>query len=553
MKTNSRVRLIVGAGLVLVALLAVACGEKAAEATRYHCPMHPTYISDKPGDCPICGMRLVPMEWPAGKLTAAVPPPPPETGGRAGKYLCPMHPRLVMIPTSAARSAGCGWYHASTERSPCAGVSQDHNATLHRPPAFAEGRKPSFYRNPMDPSITSPVPKKDSMGMDYIPVYAEEIVRTREAVSGMAPVEVAPEAARLAGVQVAVVERAPLGRTIRTVGTVVADETRIRPVHTKISGWVERLFVNFTGQAVRAGEPILAIYSQELLASQEEFLRARETAARFADSQLPEVRRGGEDLLRAARRRLELFDVPTSFIAELERTGQPQRTVTLLAPVSGYVTAKATFEGHQVEPGMELFTITDLSRVWIEADFYEYEAAVLALGETAALTLPYDPTVVLSGRIAYIYPTLDAATRTLRVRFEFPNPRTVLKPGMFANVELTAARSDALVIPDSAVMDTGERQVVFVAGAPGRFEPREVKIGVRSEGWPKSSRSRGGQVVTRANFLLDPNRGCAPRSLPRGCGLPPTKPPRSPSFPARAGKPALACRSSPPPHDGHRR
>jgi multidrug efflux pump subunit AcrA (membrane-fusion protein) len=410
MRTNSHVRLIAAAALLFAALLAFACGDKNAEATHYHCPMHPTYISDRPGDCPICGMRLVPIE-----------------GAADSRQLT-----TDSAPTQPGRSE-------------------------------------------------------------------------RDGVPGHAAIQIGPAGLQLAGVKTAPVERASLGRAIRTVGTVVADETRIRHVHTKVSGWVEKLYVNFTGQAVRAGEPILEIYSQELLASQEEFLRARETAARFAGSQLPEVRRGGEDLLRAARRRLELFDVPVSFIAELERTGQPRRTVALLAPVSGYVTAKATFEGHRVEPGMELFTITDLSRVWIEAEFYEYEAAVLTLGETAALTLPYDPAVVLSGRIAYIYPTLDVATRTLRVRFEFPNPRTVLKPGMFANVELTAARSDALVIPDSAVMGTGERQVVFVATAPGRFEPREVKVGVRTEGRAEvlSGVAAGERVVTRANFLLD--------------------------------------------------
>jgi RND family efflux transporter MFP subunit len=292
---------------------------------------------------------------------------------------------------------------------------------------------------------------------------------------------------------------------VRTVGTVLPDETRVRHVHTKIAGWVEHLHVNFTGQAVRAGEPILVLYSQELLASQEEYLRARETAARFSTSTLPEVRRGGEDLVRAARRRLELFDVPASLLAELDRTGTPQRAVTLNAPVSGYVTAKDVFEGHQVEPGMELFTITDLSRVWIEADFYEYEARGLTIGQAASLSLPYDPAVSLAGRIAYVYPTLDPETRTLRVRFDFPNPRTALKPGMFASVELSLAPKEALVIPDSAVMDTGERQVVFVETTPGRLEPREVRVGVRSAGKAevRSGLVGGERVAIKANFLLD--------------------------------------------------
>jgi multidrug efflux pump subunit AcrA (membrane-fusion protein) len=384
-----------------------------------------------------------------------------------------------------------------------AGTSAPHEGRA-TPASLRGERKVIFYRNPMNPAITSPVPMKDEMGMDYVPVYEGEAPAS-SGVEGMALVEVTPEAARLAGVQTAPVEREGMGRAIRTVGTVVPDETRVRHVHTKIAGWVERLHVNFTGQHVRTGQPILALYSQELLASQEELLRAREAAARFAASELPEVRRGGEDLVRAARRRLELFDVPPAFVTELERTGTPQRAVTLTAPVSGYVTAKGVFEGQQVEPGMELFTITDLSRVWIEADFYEYEAAALALGQTATLSLPYDPATVLEGRIAYVYPTLAIETRTLRVRFEFPNPDTALKPGMFANVELAAGDSEGLVIPDSAVLDTGTRRLVFVATGPGRFEPREVRVGVRSAGKAEvlSGLAEGEQVVIKANFLLD--------------------------------------------------
>jgi len=296
-----------------------------------------------------------------------------------------------------------------------------------------------------------------------------------------------------------------VARSIRTVGTVTADETRIRHVHTKTTGWVEKLFVNFTGQLVRKGQPILSMYSQELLASQQEFLRARETAAKFTASELPEVRRGGEELLQSAEQRLRLFDVPEDFIEELKRTGRPRRAVTLLAPVSGFVTAKDAFEGQQIEPGMELFTVTDLSRVWIEADFYEYEAHAMRVGQKARVTLPYDPGRQLAGSVTYIYPTLNPETRTLRARLEFQNPDFALKPGMFANVELPLDATEGIVIPDSAVIDTGERQVVFVSLGGGQFEPREVKLGVRGSGKAQilSGVAAGDQVVTRANFLLD--------------------------------------------------
>ena len=444
--------LVLGSGLLGL----TACSSEQSEVHAYHCPMHPTYLSDKPGDCPICGMRLVPTETADGSAQGE------KTVFAEGTHLCPMHPEVGSDDPNE-RCSKCGM--RLVPRAEVVGKG-------------ADSRQPAAHSSP-----------------------AHSLTR----VDGMAPVEVTAGAARLAGIQTAPVVRERIGRAVRTVGTVLPDETRVRHVHTKIAGWVERLHVNFTGQAVRAGEPILVLYSPELLASQEEYLRARETAARFSTSALPEVRRGGEDLLHAARRRLELFDVPGSLIAELDRTGAPQRAVTLNAPVSGYVTAKGVFEGHQVEPGMELFTITDLSRVWIEADFYEYETRDLTIGQAASLSLPYDPAVSLAGRIEYVYPTLDPATRTLRVRFDFPNPKTALKPGMFASVELSLAPADALVIPDSAVMDTGERQVVFVETAPGRLEPREVRVGVRSAGRAevRSGLAEGERVAIKANFLLD--------------------------------------------------
>jgi RND family efflux transporter MFP subunit len=217
------------------------------------------------------------------------------------------------------------------------------------------------------------------------------------------------------------------------------------------------------------------------------------------------VRKLGEELLTAARRRLELFDVPESFIQELAREGKPRRTVTLNAPSSGFVTSKGIFEGQEVQPGMELFTVTDLSRVWIEADLYEYEAQAVRVGQEATLTLPYDPGVVLRGRVAFVYPYLSPESRTLKVRFDFPNPNLVLKPAMYVDVSLALESSEGIVIPDSAVMDTGVRQVVFVEVSAGTFEPRVVKLGVRGDGRAQvlAGVGDGEKVVVKANFLLD--------------------------------------------------
>ena len=369
-----------------------------------------------------------------------------------------------------------------------------------------------FYRNPMEPTVTSPVPAKDSMGMDYVPVYSAEAEGSSAGVPGMAPVKLDAGGLALSGVQTAVAERQVFRRTTRVVGVVVPDESRVRHVHTKISGWIEKLSVSSMGQQVRAGQPLLSIYSPQVLATQEEFLRARETAVRFAASSIPEVRQGGEDLLVSARRRLELFDVPQSLIARIEKTGKPERTVTLLAPVSGYVTGKEIFEGMEVQPGLDLLVITDLSRVWVEANFYEYESQALTVGRTAGVTLPNDPGVRLTARVAYVYPTLDPQSRTLKARLEIPNPRLILKPGMYVDVVPEIDATEGVVIPDSAVIDSGLRKVVFVEKRAEKrseegnaFEPREVTVGSAGDGKVivLSGIQPGERVAVRALFLLD--------------------------------------------------
>ncbi|HVN31407.1 MAG TPA: efflux RND transporter periplasmic adaptor subunit [Thermoanaerobaculaceae bacterium] len=517
------------AAVLLVALVLAACGGGGTPGARYQCPMHPTFIADKPGECPICGMRLVRIEEKTAPTTVpryVCPMHPEVTSDKPGRcsecgmrlvpapvtgdypkqhktYTCPMHPEFVTDdPTE--RCPKCGM--AVVERPARDEGAGETGAAVRAGQETPGARKILYYRNPMNPSVTSPVPMKDEMGMDYVPVYADEVTQGPSSVPGLAPVQLTQEGIRLAGVQTAPAEEGRLARTIRTVGTVTADETRIQHFHTRVSGWVSKLYVNFTGQFVKQGQPVVSIYSPELLASQEEFLRARETAARFAASELPEVRKGGEELLAAAHRRLQLFDVPDEFIAELERTGTPQRNVTLLAHSSGYVTSKGIFEGQQVDSNMmDLFTITDLSHVWIDSDFYEYEASLLRLGQEATLTLTYDPAVRLTGRIAYIYPTLNPDTRTIKVRFDFANPGLKLKPGMFANVELDTDGAQGVVIPDSAIIDTGERQIVFVSLSGGRFEPRQVRVGVRSEGKALvlSGVAVGERAVIKANFLLD--------------------------------------------------
>jgi RND family efflux transporter MFP subunit len=357
----------------------------------------------------------------------------------------------------------------------------------------------------MNPGVTSPVPAKDSMGMEYVPVYEDEVRGGGDAVAGYSTVKVGLESLRLAGVQTAPAVREKISRSVRAVGNVVPDETRIRRVQTKIEGWIEKLHVRFTGQLVAKGQPLLDIYSPDLVAGQREYLIAIGMRERMKGNLYPEEKEMAEQLVQASRRRLELFDVPQSFIAELENTRKPRRTVTLNAPASGYVTSKDVFEGTRIMPGMELFTVTDLSRIWIDADLYEYEAQAVRLGQKAVLTPAYDPRLRLKGKVAYVYPTLSPESRTLKVRFEFPNPGLRLKPQMYADVFLELDTASGVVIPDSALIETGLRQIVFVDLGGGSLEPREVNVGVRGDGKAQilSGVKEGERVAVRANFLLD--------------------------------------------------
>lgn len=336
-------------------------------------------------------------------------------------------------------------------------------------------------------------------GMDLVPAaeFAAQQGGGLSSVPGMATVYLSGDAIRLAGVRTQPAETRSMEMTIRTSGIVTADEARVRRVQTKVSGWVEKLHINKPGQAVRRGEPLLSIYSPELLAGQEEFVRALEARDRGGMS--------AGVLVDAARERLRLLDVPSRTLEELEQTRRPTRAVVLAAPVSGTLTSREVYEGMKVEPGMELLTVADFSTVWIEASFYEFEARGLSEGQPADLRLPYDPSVALSGEIDFIYPYLDDATRTVRARLVFANDFGLLKPGMYADVTVRIDQGEALTIPDNAILDTGERQIVFVHRGGGDFEPRAVEVGARSGGLAQihDGLAEGEDVVVRANFLLD--------------------------------------------------
>ncbi|MBI1746750.1 MAG: efflux RND transporter periplasmic adaptor subunit [Acidobacteria bacterium] len=387
---------------------------KAAGQTQYYCPMHPTYVSDRPGDCPICNMRLIPME----KVTPA--------GDHAGP-----------------------------------------------PPATGEAKD-------------------------------EAVAESSSQVSGYVPVKIPRERQQVMGITVEEARMMNLNESLRTVGRIVSDETRLHHVHTKFEGFIEHLFVNYVGQFVKKGEPLFSIYSPELVATQNEYLLALQAQEKFdgkdADGPLT-----GIDLLGAARRRLSLWDIGSDTFAELEKTHRPVIAVIIRSPASGFVSVKNASHGMRITPADNLYDIIDLSSVWVLADLYEVTLPFVHPDQPAEMTLAYQPDQVWKGRVTYMYPTVDEKTRTLKVRLEFNNPSGRLRPGMYVNVELKGRLGSGLAVPESAVLSTGERTLVFVAKPHGIFEPREVTTGVKVRNFYEIKRglSVGEKVVTSANFLVD--------------------------------------------------
>lgn len=318
-------------------------------------------------------------------------------------------------------------------------------------------------------------------------------------------VQISPERQQLIGVRFGTVERRTLQKVTRTAGRIDYDEKRIGTVAPKISGWIEDLYVDFTGQFVRQGEPLLTIYSPELVSTQEEYLLALKARLDWSKSPFAEVSESGKLLAESARRRLKLWDISDAQIETLEKTREPMKTLTLYSPFTGYVLKKMITRGQFVEAGMALYTIADLSVVWLIADIYEYELPSIRLGQKAAIEMAIYPGEKFTGKLIYIYPFIDPQTRTAKVRFELANPHDKLKPEMFANVEISVLLGDRLAIPEGAVIDTGVRKVVIVDRGSGYFEPREVKLGAKAgEVFEVIDGLKAGErVVTSANFLID--------------------------------------------------
>jgi Cu(I)/Ag(I) efflux system membrane fusion protein len=321
-------------------------------------------------------------------------------------------------------------------------------------------------------------------------------------------VEIPEGMQRMIGVRTADVAVRPLQKVIRTVGRIEYDERKVATVNTKFEGWIEQLYVDYAGRYVKKDEPLAEIYSPELVATQQEFINVLKWARQQGDANGRiggMLARDAGTLVDAARQRLKLWDISDEQITRIEASGRPFRTLTLYSPANGYVVQKMALKGMRVMPGEKLFDIADLSTVWVISDIYEYELPMIKTGQKALISLSYLPGKELPSTIEYVYPALAGDTRTAKVRFTMPNPDGRLKPQMFTNVEMKISLGSKLSIPDSAVMDTGTRQIVYVDTGEGNFEPREVRLGISAEGYREvlAGLKSGEKVASSATFLID--------------------------------------------------
>lgn len=371
----------------------------------------------------------------------------------------------------------------------------------------ASGKKVLYWYDPMKPEVHFDRPGKSPfMDMQLEPRYAEEAPATGAGAPppGLSVVKIPLARRQEIGVTTVKVEKRTLGGAIETNGVVAEDEGRLNAVNAKFAGYIEKLYVDRTGQPVRRGQPLLTVYSPDLVATERELLLALDNARRLSSGS-PQAASDASSLLSATRQRLRLWDIPNSEIERIEKSGEVSKTLTLFSPASGVVLKKDAVAGLAIMPGMPLYTIADLSTVWVLADVYQSEMAMAATGNAAAVSASFLPGETFQGRIDFVYPTLTEETRTVKVRIVIPNPKGLLKPGMFVRVSLSGKEREALAIPRSALIQTGERQIAFVEQSAGIYAPREVVTGVQGKDFVEvlSGLSQGDTVVTSANFLID--------------------------------------------------
>ena len=549
------VRWIILGGMTLFAFIMISnyfglflWGGTANSATQYHCPMHPTYISNQPGDCPICGMTLVPIDA-AGKeiktadstgVAAVQQDSLGRSGAKPGQYTCPMHPEVISDTPGKCLKCGmnleqvpgtvqpgqytCPMHPEVVSDTP--GKCPKCGMNLEQVPATAQ---PGQYTCPMHPEVVSDTPgkcPKCGMNLEQVPPdtgstqqgnnmngmsgmsmtadNSQYSVRGMGSspVPGLVPVTIESQRLQLIGVRTGSVGKRSLDGSLRLAGYITPDETRLSNIHVRFSGWVKDLAVNQTGQFVEAGRKLLSVYSQELFQAENEYIIARKSTERTADDILRDTR---NQLASATRQRLDLLGVPPEEISILDTADSPSLELWVRSPFSGYVLDKTVVIGQFINPDQNLFTIADLSKVWVLADVYERDLENIKIGQTARMTTSAYPGESFEGKISFIYPSVSEQTRTLKIRIEFSNASFRLKPGLYVDIDLADQGDGVLAVPADAVMDGGDRQYAFVVHEGTHFEPRLLKLGRSSDDYFEvlSGLSEGEQVVTSANFLID--------------------------------------------------
>lgn len=463
-------------------------GSNSTVRQLWTCGMHPQVIEEEPGQCPICGMDLVPLREDLKK------PEKMKAHEEAGHQLwtCGMHPQVIEEKPGQCPICGMNLVplRDGGEASPSSSSSGE--------------REILFYRSPMDPAITSPEPRKDSMGMDYVPVYADEV---EGAARDGAVVTIDPAVVQNMNVTTEKVSRRDISRSIRTVGYFDYDQERMVSVTTKYPGFIEKVYVNYIGQPVKKGQPLFEIYAPELVQTEQELLSALRYARKLAGGADDESRRRAEGLLEATRERLSYWDITAEQIASIEESGRVLRTLSVRAPSGGIVMKRMDgLEGMAVRPGMELLHIADTANLWMSVEVFEDQLAWVDVGSPARISLTYFPGENFRGKVRYIEPEVSEKTRSIRLTLNVPNRSGRLRVGMYATVVFEpVAAADAIAVPSNAVMRTGERNLVILSAGEGRFVPREVRLGPEGEGFVQvlEGLSDGDEVVTSAQFLID--------------------------------------------------
>ncbi len=431
--------------------------------------------------------------WLASQHTSGVVPAVGQADKKPLFYRHPMNPAITS-PVPAKDDMGMDYLPIYEES-----ASPAETRTPTESGSGKQERKILYYRNPMGLPDTSQVPKKDSMGMDYIPVYEEEEGKGEANV-----LRVSVEKIQLLGVKIAPVENTEIAHTVRSLGLVEADERRLHTVTLRFDGFIEKLYVNATGQAVAHGQPLLELYSPDLVSAQREYLTAK-NARSALDKAEPWIQSGMEGLEESSLDRLRNWGISDTELASLEKSGKALHALVVRSPASGIVMEKPAVAGARAMAGDTLFKIADLSEVWVIAEVYEQDIGLIKPGQTVRLTLDAYPGRTFKGKVGFIYPTLNPTTRTVKIRIELPNPEGLLKPMMYAQLEIGTQAHRALAVPRSAVLESGRRSLVLVERGEGRFEPRPVKIGVRGEEMIEILEGLREQerVVVSANFLID--------------------------------------------------